>query len=232
MHPPTTPPRRGPIVYPESDGKPMAENTKQLRWILMLVGNLAALFQDREDVFVAGDAFWYPVEGDPNVRLAPDVFVVFGRPKGDRGSYKQWEEGGVPMTVVFEILSPGNTVEEMREEYAFYEEHGVEEYYLYPRVRGLKDFVSPRLDIRFDFSGEEMVVYGPGGKPFCSFEELEAQRRDAEKRADSAEKRADSAEKRAARLAELSRKALQGQTTPEELQELHRLVEASSPPSS
>src|SRR5262245_33400981 len=99
------------IVYPESDGKPLAENTKQLRWIVVLYGNLAALFRDAV-VFVAGDLFWYPVEGRPDIKEAPDVLVVFGRPRGDRRSYKQWEEGDVPVTVVFEILSPSNTVRE------------------------------------------------------------------------------------------------------------------------
>src|SRR4051812_22137589 len=101
------------IQYPDSDGKPMAENTLQLRWIVTLFGNLAALFRDRDDVFVAADLLWYPVEGQNEVRAAPDVLVVFGRPKGDRGSYMQWEEANVPVTVAFEILSPGNTIKEM-----------------------------------------------------------------------------------------------------------------------
>src|SRR5262249_26260606 len=102
-----------PILYPESDGQPLAENTKQLRWIVILFGNLAALFRDDGNVFVAADLFWYPVEGQPELRQAPDVLVVFGRPKGHRGSYQQWLEGHVPLTVVFEILSPGNTWMEM-----------------------------------------------------------------------------------------------------------------------
>jgi hypothetical protein len=84
----------GAIVYPESDGQPMAENTLQFRWIVTLQGNLAALFAERADVFVAGDLLWYPVEGRPDIRRAPDVLVAIGRPKGDRGAYLQWEEGG------------------------------------------------------------------------------------------------------------------------------------------
>jgi Uma2 family endonuclease len=39
--------------------------------------------------------------------------VVFGRPKGDRGSYKQWEENNIIPQVVFEILCPGNRSQEM-----------------------------------------------------------------------------------------------------------------------
>jgi Uma2 family endonuclease len=57
-------------------------------------------------LFVAGDLLWYPVEGDNKLRQAPDVMVVFGRPKGDRGSYKPWEEDNIPPQVVFEILLP------------------------------------------------------------------------------------------------------------------------------
>src|SRR3954447_5744364 len=128
--------------YPESDGQPMAENTRQFRWIMVLAGNLAALFRGRGDVFVSGNQFWYPVEGEPEVRAAPDVYVVFGRPKGERPSYRRWEEGDVPLTVVFEVLSPGNTVTEMMEKQAFYDEHGVEEYYVYdPDANRLHGFV-------------------------------------------------------------------------------------------
>jgi Uma2 family endonuclease len=218
-----------PIVYPESDGKPMADNTKQLRWITVLYGNLSALFRDRPDVFVAGDLFWYPVEGHPEVRFAPDVLVAFGRPKGDRGSYKQWEEGNVPLTVTFEILSPNNTPLEMDDKREFYEEHGVEEYYVYDpdanrlkafmrrgdvfrAVRPVDGFVSPRLGIRFDLSGPEMVVCGPDGRKLLTFEELEAERTKAE-----------AGLRQALRLAELGRKARRGQATSEELQELERL---------
>jgi Putative restriction endonuclease len=104
MNPDTVTPTPDLIVYAERDGLPLWDNTKQMRWIVTLFGNLAALFRDRADVFVAGNLLWYPVEGQPDVRAAPDVLVVFGRPKGDRGSYKQWEEGGVPLTVVFEVL--------------------------------------------------------------------------------------------------------------------------------
>jgi Uma2 family endonuclease len=209
------------IVYPESDGKPMADNTKQFRWIQVLHGNIAALYHDREDVFVAGDLLCYPREGHPEINIAPDVLVVFGRPRGDRRSYKQWEEGGVPLTVAFEVLSPNNTVPEMARKFDFYEENGIEEYYVYDpdsnylqvfvrrgevlvRVRKPDGFISPRLGIRFDLSGPEMAVFYPDGRRFLTFEELEAahaqavqQAKDAEQRAKDAEQRARNAEQRA-----------------------------------
>ncbi len=239
-HTATPPP--GVIVYPESDGLPMSDNTKQLRWIVTLYGNLAALFRDRPDVFVAGNLLWYPEEGRPDIRTAPDVLVVFGRPKGDRGSYKQWEEAGIPPTVVFEVLSPGNKPSEMNEKLAFYEDFGAEEYYMYDpdvnqltafvrsgevfrRVRKVNGFSSPRLGIRFDLSGPELVVARPDGRPFLSFEGTEAART-------LAEQEADRARQRAARLAELSRKARHGQASTDELHELERLEEQAAPPAS
>jgi Uma2 family endonuclease len=215
-----------PIVYPESDGKPLAENTLQLRWIITLVTNLMGLFHDRDDVFIGGDQNWYPVEGRPDIVLAPDAYVVFGRPKGYRGSYQQWNEGGVPMTVVFEVRSPSNTKQEMDGKRLFYEEHGVEEYYDFDpdrnrlqiwrrrgtvlrRVRPAQNFSSPRLGIRFDLGGEEMVIYGPDGVRFIQADEQRAT--------------LDATRNQARRLAELSRKARRGQASAEELAELERL---------
>src|SRR5260370_875165 len=101
MAPPTTTAIASSSLYPDSDGKPVADNTEQFRWIVYLFGNLCALFREVKDVFIAADLLWYPVELEPKVCNAPDVLVVFGRPRGKRGSYKQWEEGDIPLTVVF-----------------------------------------------------------------------------------------------------------------------------------
>ena len=232
-----------PVIYPESDGKPMADNTRQARWIMVLCGNLAALFRDRPDVFVAADLLWYAVEGQPEECVAPDVLVVFGRPKGDRGSYKQWQEDDVPVTVAFEILSPKNTPLEMDDKRDFYEEHGVQEYYRYDpetnrlkanvrrgevfrAVRPVQGFVSPLLGIRFELSAPEMTVYGPDGEKFLTFEELKTARAKAELGRQQAEQKV----QKLAGIVELSRKARRGQATPEELQELERLEEESIRP--
>ena len=119
------------IIYPDSDGQPMADHTKQFRCITTIQGGLDALFKNNTDVFVAGDLLWYPLEGDNKTRLAPDVIVVFGRPKGDRDSYQQWRENNIPPQVIFEGLSPGNRLSEMVKKLRFYERYGVEEYYMY-----------------------------------------------------------------------------------------------------
>jgi hypothetical protein len=174
------------IEYPESDGKPMADNTLQWDWMVKIVGELRELFAGQE-VFVAGNLFWYPVEGDPKTVTAPDAMVAFGRPPGYRGSYKQWEEAGIAPQVVFEVLSPNNTREEMDEKLKWYERYGVEEYYYIDpydnqllgwtrrdarleAVYPMKGFISPRLGVRFDVNGE-VRLFTPDGREFRTREE-------------------------------------------------------------
>jgi Uma2 family endonuclease len=182
------------IVYPDSDGQPMADNTKQFRWITVIKSNLDWLFQDQELVFVAGDLLWYPIEGNPKYRVAPDAMVVFGRPKGDRGSYKQWQEANIPPQVVFEILSPGNTETEMERKLQIYARCGVEEYYIYDpdryilkgyqrgddfyldRIDVMDGWTSPRLGISFSLSGDELQITHPDGRIFESFDRVATER--------------------------------------------------------
>ena len=201
--------------YPESDGQPMAENTEQFDWIVKIKENLEVLFADDPQVFVAGDLLWYPVP-DRRVTgpLAPEVMVAIGRPKGRRGCYKQWEEGGVAPQVVFEILSPANSAKEMADKRAFYDTYGVEEYYVYDpptnrlevwlrqdgrlrRVPHIKGWTSPRLGIRFALGGETLEVFGPAGQPFLSTIERAARLREVALRAEQERERADQERERA-----------------------------------
>ncbi len=200
------------IIYPDRDGQPMSDNTKQFRWIVTIKENLEWLFADDPNIFVAGDLLWYPVEGDNKTRVAPDALVVFGRPKGDRGSYKQWEEDNIAPQVVFEILSPGNTKAEMNRKLLFYDRFGVEEYYLYDpdlndlngwvRNEGFLDiiepihqWISPRLKIRFEVTETELQIYRPDGKNFLTYTAIA-------QKAEESEQRAELAEQKAAKLAE------------------------------
>ncbi len=202
------------IIYPDSDGQPMADNTKQFELIVLIKKNLDLLFANDANVFVAGDLLWYPTEGNNKLRVAPDVMVAFGRPKGDRGSYQQWKEDNIAPQVVFEILSPGNTTKEMTNKYRFYQSYGVEEYYLYDpdsnklvlwlrsgneleAIEQVAGWVSPRLGIRFELSQSELKIYRPDGQLFLSYLEVEQQRQQAEERAEQAEERAEQAEERA-----------------------------------
>ena len=199
---------RRPIVYPESDGQPMAENSKQFDWIVTIKCGLETLFADDPLVFVAGDLLWYPVEGNPKICSAPDAMVVFGRPKGDRGSYIQFLEDNITPQVVFEVLSPGNRTIEMMEKLKFYEQYGVEEYYIYDpnygrlfgylradnrlkEITPMEGWTSPRLKIRFHLVGIDLQLFGPDGRFFASYLELDRQRQSAELRADQESKHAD-----------------------------------------
>jgi Uma2 family endonuclease len=202
------------IDYPESDRQPLAENTLQFQWIVTIQGNLDGLYAGQINVFIAGDLFWYPVQGHPEVNQAPDTLVVFGRPRGHRGSYRQWEEGGIAPQVVFEVLSPSNRPEEMNRKFNFYEKYGVEEYYVYDPVSfelngWLRDqqrlrpiaqmdgWVSRRLQIRFDLSGGELVIYRPDGKRFLTFTELMQQQQEFERLAQEEHLARQQAERRA-----------------------------------
>ncbi|MES1024499.1 Uma2 family endonuclease [Gloeocapsa sp. BRSZ] len=184
------------VIYPDSDGQPMADNTKQFRWIVTIKEGLEWLFKDDPNVFVAGDLLWYPQEGNNVIRIAPDVMVVFGRPKGDRGSYQQWKENNIAPQVVFEVRSPGNTQTVMDKKLVFYDRYGVEEYYLYDPDKGdlsgwlrredrldviepILDWVSPRLGIRFEMSGTELALYRPDGERFATYVELATLREQA-----------------------------------------------------
>ncbi len=205
------------IIYPESDGKPMADNTKQFHWILVIQQNLDWMYADNPNVFVAGDLLWYPVQGKPKIVNAPDVMVIFGRPKGDRGSYRQWQEDNIPPQVVFEILSPSNSATEMDKKLLFYERYGVEEYYIYnpdnnqvsgwlrteeglDAIASLSDWISPRLGIRFDLSAEELQIYRPDGTKFFSYLEISQQLEEQRQRAETERQRAETERQRAEQL--------------------------------
>lgn len=215
----TTALKSDPIVYPDSDGQPIADNTKQFRWIVLIKENLEYLFAQDQNVFVAGDLLWYPVEGRPDIRIAPDVLVVFGRPKGDRSSYRQWEEDNIPPQVVFEVLSPSNTIREMNRKLLFYNRYGVEEYYIYDPdtneltgcdrqeegltpIECMDGWVSPRLGIRFELTSETLNIYDPQGNLFLTPVEMQTRFQQEKARADYEAQRAEQEKVRADRLAD------------------------------
>jgi hypothetical protein len=119
----------------------------------------------------------------------------------------QWEEGGQAPQVVFEVLSPGNTLSEMARKFEFYDQYGVEEYYLIDPERGdasgwvrragrlaviadMNGWVSPALGVRFTVESGEVRLFYPDGRPFLTFEELARAKAEAEARAAEAEARA------------------------------------------
>lgn len=205
-------------LYPDSDGKPMADNTLQFRYIVLLKLGFDNLFKDREDIFVAGDLLWYPVQGHPKIRVAPDVLIAFGRPKGERGSYKQWEEGGIAPEFVIEVLSPGNRPAEMGAKAAMYLRYGVKEYVIYDPDHGALDVLvrdeagdwravedangwrSELTGVTFQLDGLALIAIRPDGKRFESYGELADRAEASEQRAAEEARQKEEALARAAAL--------------------------------
>ena len=202
------------IIYPDSDGEPMSDNTEQFNWIVLIKENLEILFANNPEVFVAGDLLWYPVQGNNKIRQAPDAMVAFGRPKGRRGSYRQWEEDNIAPQVVFEILSPGNRAGKMADKLLFYQRYGVEEYYIYDpddielvglrlsgdgleRIPEMNGWVSPLLEIRFQLTENTLEIYRPDGGRFLTSVELDQLREQERQRAEQEYQRAEHEHQRA-----------------------------------
>ncbi|PNK14090.1 hypothetical protein CEP09_12410, partial [Cylindrospermopsis raciborskii S06] len=84
---------------------------------------------------------------------------------------------------------PGNSQDEMDKKKLFYLKHGVEEYYVYDpdrislevsirennsfkEIKDVSVWTSPRMNVRFDMTGNELVIYYPDGGRFLSPVEL------------------------------------------------------------
>jgi Uma2 family endonuclease len=193
----------------------MSDNTLQFTWIGILKWGLEANYRNDANVFIAGDHLIYPVEGNPKIRQAPDVYVAFGRPKHDRGSYQVWKEGGIFPQVVFEVWSPHNRFEPMQDKFVFYEKYGVEEYYIiYPEfpsyaegwrrqgdrllaIESIDGWISPRLGLRFSVNAGELRVFGRDGRELKSPAEIAAERDAEHLRAEQEQARAEQEQARA-----------------------------------
>ena len=221
------------IIYPSSDGQPMAESTIQYELIVKIKAGCESLFKDDPNVFVAADLLWYPVEGRIDISQAPDTMVVFGRPKGDRPSYIQYREDNIGPQVVFEIRSHNDSNTKMNKKLSFYQRHGVEEYYLYDpernelegwqRIEGdleviepMEGWISPRLGVRFELGEDGLEIYRPNGEKFLSYPELEEERlldrqrlQQESQRAEQADQRAEQADQRAEQANQIAEQANQ-----------------------
>ena len=84
------------IEYPDDDGEPMADNTLQFKWIVVIKEGLEALFRHNPHVFVAGNLLWYAVENEPAIRMLPMPWSCSAGRKG----------GGVPIYSGKKTTSP------------------------------------------------------------------------------------------------------------------------------
>ena len=184
------------LVYPYSDGKPMAENLEQAIAIRYLIAGLKDRFFDQPDVLVEGNFFWYPVEGEPTIAVAPDVAVIEGIDVDTFTSYRPWRFGG-RLTLAVEVWSPSNTPKEMRNKHAFYDRYGVHEYWEFNPASGrlrvwerrgaslieivaLDNWHSTVCDARPAVEHRQLVVYGADGRRWPTDRERIQRARDTE----------------------------------------------------
>ena len=134
------------IVYPESDGKPMAETDIHRDLMIDFILMLKDYYKDTNDVYVSGNLFLYYEEGKPKSFISPDVFVVFGVEKKRRRTFMTWNEPNTP-DFVLEVASPGTFREDMGKKKDLYESVlAVKEYYIYdPLGQIVPSFVGYRL---------------------------------------------------------------------------------------
>ena len=149
------------IHYPESDGKPMGETDVHIDALIYLREALRDYFRDDPQMYVAGNMLLYYEEGNPAACVAPDVFVVQGVAKGERRTYRLWDEGQPP-AVVFEITSRGSRLEDLGTKRAVYAMLGVQEYFLYDP---LGEYLRPPLQgYRLQEGEYQRLLPGPEGQ--------------------------------------------------------------------
>jgi Uma2 family endonuclease len=117
------------IIYPSSDGEPVAETYDHLYVILTTLEVLKQYLTGRQATVLANQFLYYS-QGFPRLRIAPDVMVIFDVEPGGRDNYKTWEEGQVPV-VIFEMTSKGTQDQDKTFKKTLYEQLGVQEYWLF-----------------------------------------------------------------------------------------------------
>jgi Uma2 family endonuclease len=157
------------VIYPESDGKPMAETDIHIDQIIDLRKALQAYYRDNPMVYVSGNIFIYYLENDTREQVSPDLFVVKGVPKHRRRYYQVWVEGKAP-DFVLEVTSKNTKADDLNYKYELYEQIlKVPEYflfdpagkYLHPPLQGhrlVSGIYSPIVEIAGRLRSEELEL--------------------------------------------------------------------------
>ncbi len=148
-------PGKDAVIYPESDGKPMAESDLHREIMIYIIHLLQRWFRGQQ-VYVSGNLLLYYEEGNPRKVVAPDCFIVWGVAPHWRPIYKLWEEGKAP-GVVFEVTSKSTKREDWVTKMHLYARLGVQEYYLYDPTG---DYLHPTLQ-GFVLEGKHFVPMPP-----------------------------------------------------------------------
>ncbi|HEY9706117.1 MAG TPA: Uma2 family endonuclease [Allocoleopsis sp.] len=130
------------IIYPDSDGEPMAESDSARDYLIYGVESLKIHFKKRTDVYVSGNLFIYYEKGNPSAVISPDVFVVFGVENKQRMSYKTWEENHKVPDFVLEVTSKQTKKVDQEDKPLKYATLGVKEYFQYDPTG---DYLKPVL---------------------------------------------------------------------------------------
>ncbi len=131
------------VLYPCSDGQPMAETDLHAACMVYVTCALRRHFarRRREDVYVGSNNFLYYERGNPLAVVAPDVYVVVGAAAHLRDTYLLWNEPKGP-DFVLEVTSPSTRRADERRKRDLYASLGVSEYFLYdPRA----EYLTPPL---------------------------------------------------------------------------------------
>ncbi|RKU12603.1 hypothetical protein C6501_10885 [Candidatus Poribacteria bacterium] len=163
-------PTNGAIIYPESDGKPMAETERHRDALMDVLLILIEAFKDKPDVCVSGNMMMYYVEGDPHKSISPDVFVSFGIGKKQRRTYRVWEEGKPP-DFVLEFSSQKTHRTDQKEKKLLYALIGVREYFLYDPER--QYLPTPLMGFRLVEGEYVPIPMGPDGGVMSATLDLE-----------------------------------------------------------
>ena len=127
---------------PDTDGKPMADNSWQAITMHYAGTALAIHFQGRG--FVATDLLVYYLKDGERESVAPDVMVVLGVDGSLRRSYSIWKEGGRAPDFVLEVVSNSTQERDAKDKRRTYAELGVREYFRYAPVSRRMDGMGGR----------------------------------------------------------------------------------------
>ncbi len=143
--PPYAPTEMEEELYPESDGKPMADTDLHLYWIKRVQDMLETYLSQDPGIYISGNIMMYDIEGPMRTAVSPDILVAFGLGQKFRRTYKVWEEGKPP-DFVMEFSSKRTYRNDLDEKMVLYARMNIPEYFLYDPDR--RYLPSPLLGFR------------------------------------------------------------------------------------
>jgi Uma2 family endonuclease len=174
-------------IYPSQHENEMGESTRHYDICSSVWNALNLFFKERSDVLVSVNLNLHYDENAPHQWFAPDIFVAFGVPNGERQNYTVWKEKVFPQ-VVFEVTSEVTYKNDVTDKVLLYQKLGAKEYYvidsetflpspLYAFQRdqnnALRQIVSsenrvfsPYLGLEIVYSDEDVKLFNPVKQEF------------------------------------------------------------------